>query len=414
MAQAKANKATQKAKRRRAVNLTLFTLALALVLFITACFAGPGFLEQTPGRGTPGLHTPGFSYAPTDPTSSFTATFTPLPTFATLAPKPSGTAAAPTHTPLPTPTPLPTAAPDENRLVKYTTHTTYTRMQQEIRALAAAYPEIFTLSSIGTSVQGRDLTLLTMGNGAKTALLFAGLHAREHITTTFLLRMAEEYAMAYAGSGLYEGYDIRRLLSEYTFYLVPSINPDGMEICGGNAIPGGAFDWSEESYKANANGVDLNNNFPAQWDGIDNGVYSPAAAGFKGYSPASEPETQAIMELCASQPFEWAISLHVRWNAVFWSDALSPETDALSLPYANALHEVCGFSLRPTTVDPSAYGGGFENWFRKTYLLPGFCVELIPSGYTLTPSGDGNHSRFDKLVIWQKTRLLLAVMGSLG
>jgi protein MpaA len=57
-------------------------------------------------------------------------------------------------------------------------------------------------------------------------------------------------------------------------WLVRDGNPDGAELVT----------------RRNANGVDLNRNFPAKWVASD-----PMARTYSGPSPASEPETQALM-----------------------------------------------------------------------------------------------------------------------
>ena len=62
-------------------------------------------------------------------------------------------------------------------------------------------------------------------------------------------------------------------------WLVESMNPDGQAA----------------QQRGNANGVDLNRNFPYGWGPIG----APGDGEYAGTGPASEPETQAIVDLVA-------------------------------------------------------------------------------------------------------------------
>ena len=88
-----------------------------------------------------------------------------------------------------------------------------------------------------------------------------------------LIKMINEYAKHYYTSGTIDGFNVKELLDNVTLYIVPSVNPDGMEIAiqkeaaikddnlraALRPIPGYYVQW-----KANARGVDINRNFPCQ------------------------------------------------------------------------------------------------------------------------------------------------------
>jgi hypothetical protein len=331
-------------------------------------------------------------------------------------PKPSSTASKPVTVKKP--------ETNQTKIVNYVTRPTYASVQKEIAALAEAYPELVQTASIGSSVQGRNLTLVQVGKGAAKACVVAGFHAREHITVSYTMRCIEEMCAAYTSdSGKWGSYDMKTLLEQYTLYFVPLVNPDGLEIISGRAKPNVAITYRKDKvtgkmatisdYKATANGVNLNKNFPLLWEQVDTKVPTPDAENYKGTAPASEPETQALISLCEQNAFLWMTSFHVRGDCVYWSDSLNPNV-GLSQTMVNQLKSRCGFYKCPTSKDVNGYGGGFENWFRQTYKKPGLCVELMPLTVNVTGTSDGNHQNFSSSVRWSSTYQVLPLLMQTG
>lgn len=120
----------------------------------------------------------------------------------------------------------PAARPPEppfNRLSTYEEVTGY------LKGYAAAYPEWVKLESIGKSIEGRDMWLLTLANPAtgpelsKPAMYVDGnIHANEVQGTE---------AVVYAIDFLLASYGrldrVTELLDRAVFYFVPMVNPDG-------------------------------------------------------------------------------------------------------------------------------------------------------------------------------------------
>ena len=107
---------------------------------------------------------------------------------------------------------------------------TYDIMIDDANALAAMYPDNIDVSLIGHSVEGRDLTLIKMGTGDKKLLLIGSHHAREYITSSYLMNMIDKYMYAATSGTLFGGYDMAELLSQVTMYVVPMLNPDGVNL----------------------------------------------------------------------------------------------------------------------------------------------------------------------------------------
>ena len=297
---------------------------------------------------------------------------------------------------------------DEKSYVNPNQTYTYEMMLKDADELAQAYPDLIEVSSIGKSVEGRDLTLIKLGKGETKLLLLGAHHAREYITSTFLMETVDSYAAAYAA-----GTDSP--LDSVTLYIVPMVNPDGVNLVQNG--PDAAKDpqavkamrMLKESYsewKANINGVDLNRQYPCHWEEKASNTDVPSSEMYKGTAPATEPEVQAVMKLCEENEFVMATSFHTKGEVVYWADSGTQEAIAAAAPIAESIAEVTGYALMETSADPAVYGAGFENWFRQEYLRPGFCIELTPVGNGSLPHED---AQFDTLV-WSRAKGLATVL----
>lgn len=100
-----------------------------------------------------------------------------------------------------------------------------------------------------------------------------------------------EYGLAFYGTGSYEGRLLSDLFNKTAIHYVPMVNPDGITIsqsgiggirseelrrtieqCYQNDLAQGRTSAAMERYlnywKANGRGVDLNQNFPADWEEV--------------------------------------------------------------------------------------------------------------------------------------------------
>lgn len=297
-----------------------------------------------------------------------------------------------------------------NSVIDTSTAETYDSLMTNMLLLRNAYPDSLKLFTAGFSESGKEILMFTMGSGDKKALIIGGIHAREHITVKYLLRVIEDYCYQNEhGAGTYGDYNIKDLLSKYTLYIIPCANPDGLEIISGrmNAAKNVKITDITE-YKANYNGVDINRNFPLAWADIDNGVTKPYTHYFKGYSSASESETLSLMSLCNTNDFEFALSVHIKGNCIFWGDTYNTEFNSLYKNFASEIALRTGMIMNEPTLKPTDYGGGFENWFRHTYKRPGLCVELSVYTNTVSPCDDENYKQFDTFVNYEQTKYIMA------
>lgn len=111
-------------------------------------------------------------------------------------------------------------------------------LKSDMERLAKAWPKFLKLQSIGKSYQGRDLMLMTINNpdtgpeSAKAAMYIeANIHGNEIQGAEVSL-----YTIWYLMENYGRNDQVRRLVDERVFYIVPTVNPDGrqcfFEDCG--------------------------------------------------------------------------------------------------------------------------------------------------------------------------------------
>lgn len=299
---------------------------------------------------------------------------------------------------------------NQSPIVSTTIPESFDSLLGTVTALKNRYPDLIRIYTAGYSESGRELLMYTLGNGEKKALITGAIHAREHITTKYILKVTEDYCDAFhSATGYYGSYDIYNLLNEYTLYVIPCINPDGLEIILSIDIAEKNVRISKLSeYKANKKGVDLNRNFPIAWDYINNGVNSPADYFFKGYESGSEKETQALMNLCSENDFAFLLSIHIKGNCIFWGDTYKTHNNEAYKAFAQDICNSSGFLMTPPTEKATGYGGGFENWFRHEFNRPGICIELSNVENIVLPCGNENYKDFNKFVNYEKSSNAIA------
>ncbi len=178
-----------------------------------------------------------------------------------------------------------------------TVEETYAAMEK----LATDYPNLASWTDIGDSWEktmpggkpGYDLYSLVLTNKAKAGpkpkfLLMAAIHAREYTTAELAARFAEELVAKYNVDP-----DVTWLLDYYEVHIIPQANPDGRKIAETGDLWRKNTDNDDGCLDAEGLGTDLNRNSSFQWNTFD-GQSNPCNITYRGPSPASEPETQAI------------------------------------------------------------------------------------------------------------------------
>ena len=113
----------------------------------------------------------------------------------------------------------------------------YSILQMNINSLKTIFPFIET-GSIGNSVLGNPIPYIKIGNGPKEIFYNASFHANEWITTPILMKFIEQYLTSYVNNSNIYGYNARNLFNSVSLYIVPMVNPDGVNLVTGEYKPG--------------------------------------------------------------------------------------------------------------------------------------------------------------------------------
>ena len=171
-------------------------------------------------------------------------------------------------------------------------HHNYNKMTKFLKYYANRYPLITKLYTVGQSVEGRELWVLEVSDnpgkhnpGEPEFKYIGNMHGNEVVGREMLLLLIQ---------ALCENYDlfpsIQALIHYTRIHIMPSMNPDGYEL---------AQIGSDEKGRVNTHNVDLNRNFPDQFDSKEKILHAKR-----------EPETMAVMKWITSMPFVLSANLH--------------------------------------------------------------------------------------------------------
>jgi len=190
-------------------------------------------------------------------------------------------------------------------------------LKEEFEQAARDNRKITKLVRFGESLNGEDIIALKVSKGAdkgrdgrKPAVLYLGAqHAREWITPEMIRRLMHHFLDGYPRDKT-----IRKLVNENELWFVPVANPDGYDWTfepGQRLWRKNLRDNNGDGQTAPGDGVDLNRNYPTKW-GYDNEGSSPdpASETYRGASPGSEPETQALDAFVRRVGFKFFVNYH--------------------------------------------------------------------------------------------------------
>lgn len=188
---------------------------------------------------------------------------------------------------------------------------------------------------VGKSAEGRDIYQIEFGKGDSTVLIIGGFHGEEIRGAELALTFAE-YLNAQ-----------KNLEFMARVIVIPVLNPDGLI----------------RQDRLNANGVDINRNFPTEnWTTEARGPrYNP------GTAPASEPETKLMMALLDLYQPQRIISIHSPLEMVNYD---GPGRDLAEKMAVHNGYPVSGDIGYPTPGSFGNYAGVEKNIPTITLELP--------------------------------------------
>lgn len=256
------------------------------------------------------------------PPATAPMTFTPAPTSSPTPALASQASSRPTTTPTLTSTvsPTPTQQPPTKTAIS-----------------ATPSPEVAQVIVIGHSVMGRPIEVYQFGTGPKERLIIAGVHGGYEWNTIALADELIDYLTVHP----------EVVPPEVSLYILRSLNPDGEARSHGY------------TGRANEHEVDVNRNFPSDWqpDWARDGCWDhlPITAGSHA---GSEPETRAVMSFIQSHTIDTLISYHSAALGIF-AGGKPPSPKSLAL--AEALAAISGYSFPP--IDTGCeYTGQLADW----------------------------------------------------
>ena len=258
-----------------------------------------------------------------------------------------------------------------------------------IRQITDAYPFVRS-QVIGTTAFGRPIPALVVGTGPRKVLYTASHHANEWITSYILLKFAEELAAAIGSNGRVYGVPAKNIAAAATIYLVPLVNPDGVDLVTG-AIAPGSLEYAiaagladnypaipfPDGWKANLLGVDLNLQYPAGWQQarqikFAQGFTRPGPRDFVGRAPLTQLEARALAEFTETVDPELVLAYHSQGKEIYW------QFGNIFVPGARELGEdfarTSGYTLADVP-EASAYAG-YKDWFIQKFRRPGYTIEV--------------------------------------
>jgi|LSQX01.3.fsa_nt_gb hypothetical protein len=239
------------------------------------------------------------------------------------------------------------------------------------------------------SQESRPIDVHVFGNGAKTVLIMGGVHGNE------------KSGVLAAKSLLAELEKLPASAFQQRIVVMPLVNPDGYA----------------QGRRQNVRGIDLNRNFPET--GFSAGVKSKGFQG--GKKPASEPETQAVMDVVTTYKPYLIISFHAPLSCLNYSGP--------SLEIAKQLSKLTNLPVKsdigyPTPGSMGNYYGCDQGVQVITFELPNmttaspkYCNAVLQalglrSVETVKESPPPVRKTVNRIVVCKSTNVLYAYDGS--
>jgi len=225
---------------------------------------------------------------------------------------------------------------------------------------------------IGESELKQRIPYVFVGNKNGNYMIVQGaIHAREHLTALLVVCLAKH---------LIKHPDLKL---DGGIYFVPMVNPDGVRLCQegvgfvadkdrkSNLLAiNGKTDFS--LWKANADGVDLNVNFDADWGNGATNEFVKSPQNFVGKEPFSASESRALKEFTERVNPCVTLSYHLKGEEVYWSFKQTSHRKLRDKRYAEAIASYTGYNV----VETPDSVGGYKDWCIEKLKIPAYTIEV--------------------------------------
>ena len=266
----------------------------------------------------------------------------------------------------------------KHRIVDTTEPYSSAKYMNDIDILQTIFP-FMKVTAIGYSSLGKEIKEMRIGCGKKKVHMNASIHANEWITSLVLMEWLNEYLVALT-NGMKVGHcSALELFLECEVSIVGMANPDGVDLVIDGPPEGlesiclelneGKADF--HGWKADIEGIDLNRQFPANWDTMKERYQAgPGPRDYPGERPLTQKEAIALAELVRREDFDRVIALHTQGHEFYWG--YNGHEPALSAIMAREFAAKTSYAS-VQYVDSHA---GLKDWFIQEYKRPGFTIEL--------------------------------------
>lgn len=272
-----------------------------------------------------------------------------------------------------------------NNIIKTNKNYTYNNLKNDLKFLNYEY-KFFKIGNIGKSTLGEEIKYIQLGNGNKKLFINASHHANEWMTSLIIMMFIEKYLKLYKNKQIYKGYNIEELWNKTTLYIVPMVNPDGVNLVlkEKSIINNNNYKeiWEKyineiENWKSNIRGVDLNLNYESGWEqAVKNkskkGINNPGPRDYPGPNYFSEIEVKNIIKFTEIFNFDMTISLHSQGKEIYWNYLNKKIYRAYEI--GKKFEKVSGYKL--TKPDYYSSFAGYKDWFIDKYNKPGYTIEI--------------------------------------
>ena len=303
----------------------------------------------------------------------------------------------------------------------------YEEMEADLKELAGEYPDRLSVSSLGTTEDGRELFLAVLGSpdASNAIVVQAAIHAREYMTTLLTMKQLEYY-LYYYDTGYYNGIPYSDIFEHTAVYLIPMLNPDGVAISQkglegirSETIREEIVSWYERDYqngttsynlsdylkyfKSNANGVDLNRNFDMGWDEFT-GSSAPGSDRYKGTAPGSEKESAALIDLTNSLNPRAAISYHATGSILYWDYGQTGEFRGECESLTALISGLTSYRMIYRSAGARVNAAGYSDWAAGVKEIPAVTIEI--------GTGRAPLSIEEFADIWSRNREVIAAVAA--
>jgi hypothetical protein len=245
--------------------------------------------------------------------------------------------------------------------------------------VVANYPNLAAKETIDPALwEGHELYVVKitkdvgLPNDRPTFVLDSQHHAREVMTAEIAKDMIDYLTSRYETDA-----QVRRWVDNINIWVVMSVNPDGAAyvFTGDNM-------WRKNRNPVCA--VDNNRNYPHAWGSCNGSSGNCNDQTYRGFEPASEPETQGMLELADQARAFYALSYHTYGEYIMYPYGCNnPDEMAAMQDVAAALNGILeddNGQVGQYTVGPiwsAIYivdGGSIDSWYAQ-YGTYGFTIE---------------------------------------